>query len=138
MLTYLRSVTTPRIILWCYLIWYLGVLVKYFDPDPRLWGSSLGISAIVGTALYLSTARSGATPVKLERWQLRRLFIMPFCVSSFAALIKDRGFILIFYPSLVDNLRALGLCASFCAVCWLARQPSFGAERAPRPPSRAG
>lgn len=118
---YLRALTLPRGVLWCYLIWYGFAAVPYFDPSPRLWLSSLGLSAIIGTALYLSTARAGATPVKLDRWQLLRLFLMPFCVSSFAALIKDRGFVLIFHPTLVANLRALGACALFAGTVLLVK-----------------
>jgi aspartate/methionine/tyrosine aminotransferase len=38
---------------------------------------------------------------------------MPFCVSSFAALIKDRGFVLIFDPDWVANVGAIALCAAF-------------------------
>ena len=105
----------PQRVLWCYLVWYLVVLVRYFEPSPTLWLSSLGISAIVGTALYLSTARAGHTRVRLERWQIARLYLMPFCVSSFAALIKGHGFILVFHPSLRDNLLAASLCALFVA-----------------------
>lgn len=108
--------------LWCYLVWYLFVLVRYFDPNPALWLSSLGISAIIGSALYLSTARAGRTPVRLERWQIARLYLMPFCVSSFAALIKGRGFVLVFHPSVSDNLVAASLCGSFVAGTWLARR----------------
>src|SRR3954466_13850570 len=99
MVRYLRNLSTGRLVLWCYLVWYLVVLVRYFDPSPTLWLSSLGISAIVGSALYLSTARAGHTRVRLERWQIARLYLMPLCVSSFAALIKGHGFILVFHPS---------------------------------------
>lgn len=113
MLRYLAELRPVQKALWCYLVWYLFVLVRYFDPNPGLWGSSLGISAIVGSALYLSTARAGRVPVRLERWQIARLYLMPFCVSSFAALIKGRGFILVFHPSISDNLLAASACALF-------------------------
>ncbi len=98
-------------ILWCYFIWYAVVLVRYFDASARLWLTSLGLSAIIGVALYLSTAGSGTTKVKLDRWQLFRLFLMPFCVSSFAALVKSEHFILIFSPKPRENLLAVALCA---------------------------
>lgn len=110
---YFAGLRTAQRVLWSYLLWYLYVLARYFDPSASLWLSSLGISAIVGTALYLSTVRAGRTRVRLERWQIARLYVMPFCVSSFAALIKGRGFILIFHPSLHDNLAAASLCALF-------------------------
>ncbi len=111
---YLRQLDAPRLILWCYAIWYAVVLVRYFDPSPTLWLTSLGLSGIIGFALLLSTrAAIGRTP--LGGWGLFRLFLMPFCVSSFAALVKGRGFFLIFSPRLAENLLALALCAGFCA-----------------------
>ena len=111
---YLATLSAGRLILWCYFIWYAVVLVRYFDPAPRLWLTSLGLSGIIGFALYLSTAGSGTTKVKFDRWQLFRLFLMPFCVSSFAALVKDKGFILIFSPKPGENLLAVALCAALC------------------------
>jgi len=91
------------------------VLVRYFDPNPRLWLTSLGISLIVGIALYISTAGVSKN-VKLDRWQTFRLFLMPFCVSSFAALVKGRHFVLIFSPNPNEILAAIGLCGLLCAI----------------------
>ncbi len=122
---YFSSLSTGRLILWCYLIWYGVVLVRYFDPTPRLWLTSIGLSVIIGVALYLSTAGSGTTKVSFDRWQIFRLFLMPFCVSSFAALVKDRGFILVFSPKPQENLLAAGLCAALCLVV-------FGLKKARR------
>ena len=113
---YLTALSRGRLILWCYFIWYLVVLLHYFDPAPRLWLTSIGLSAIIGVALYLSTAGSGTTQVKLDRWQTFRLFLMPFCVSSFAALVKGKEFVLIFSPRPKENLLAISLCAALCAV----------------------
>lgn len=115
---YLATLSRGRLILWCYFIWYVVVLVRYFDPRPRIWLTSLGLSGIIGYALYLSTAGSGTTKVRLDRWQLFRLFLMPFCVSSFAALVKDHHFILIFSPNPREVLLAVTLCAVLCAVVW--------------------
>lgn len=122
LVTYLAGLTPPRLVLWCYLIWYGFVLVRYFDPSLALWLSSLGISAIIGTGLYLSTAYGGRRRTELETWQIVRLYMMPFCVSSFAALIKGRGFILVFDPSLSRNLLALGGCAAFVGAAALSRR----------------
>jgi hypothetical protein len=113
---YLRTLTKGRLVLWCYFIWYCVVLVRYFDPNPRLWLTSLGLSLIVGFALFISTTAAGTQKVKLEFWQTIRLFLMPFCVSSFAALVKGRGFILIFSPHPGEILLALGL----CSLLWVA------------------
>ena len=113
LLRYLANLSTGRLILWCYFIWYLVVLVRYFDPSLRLWLTSFGLSAIIGFALYLSTV-SGTNKVKLEFWQMFRLFLMPFCVSSFAALVKGKGFILIFSPKIEE----VGLAVGLCLVLW--------------------
>src|SRR3954454_24292558 len=121
-LRYLAGLRIAQQVLWCYLIWYLVVLARYFDASPTLWLSSLGISVIVGTALYLSTALAGRTRVTLGRWQVARLFAMPFCVSSFAALIKGHGFVLVFHPRARDNLLAAAACASFVETTSLLRR----------------
>ena len=113
---YLAKLTTGRLVLWCYFVWYLVVLIRYFDPSPRLWLTSLGISAIIGIALVISTTSSSKGTTKLEGWQVFRLFLMPFCVSSFAALVKGQGFVLIFSPRLSENLLALGICLALCVV----------------------
>ena len=111
LIRYLASLSTGRLILWCYFIWYCVVLVRYFDPTPRLWLTSLGLGGIIGVALYISTAAAGRDRVKLGFWPTFRLFLMPFCVSSFAALVKGKGFVLIFSPEPAEILIAVGLCA---------------------------
>src|SRR5438270_8262406 len=98
LLKYLRSMSAGRLILWCYFIWYLVVLVRYFDPSPSLWLTSLGLSLIIGVALLINTTASGTRRVRLEPWPTFRLFLTPFCVSSFSALVKGHGFFLIFSP----------------------------------------
>ena len=118
---YLLQLSTARLILWCYFIWYLVVLVRYFDPSPRLWLTSLGLSGIIGFALYLSTAGSGTTRLRLDRWQVFRLFLMPFCVSSFAALVKGKGFILIFSPRPEETVLAVIFCGVFYGVVVILR-----------------
>lgn len=118
---YLSSLTLPRFILWCYLIWWCGAAIPYFDPNPRLWLSSLGISGIIGTGLLLSTAYASATKTQLSRWVVARLYMMPFFVSSFAALIKDRGFFLVFHPSWAGNLLPFFSCGLFGVLVVLAR-----------------
>ena len=128
MVGYLRSLPAPKLLLWCYLLWYLFVAVTYFDPSPTLWASSLGLSGIIGTGLYLSTAFAGRERTRLAFWPIFRFYLMPFCVSSFSALIKGHGFVLIFHPTWGRNLEALALCASFCALAGACRllpaQPS--------------
>src|SRR5260221_3043174 len=111
-MSYFARLTRGRIVLWCYLIWYLFFAARYFDPSRDLWLTSLGLSGVIGLALFISTAGGDS---RLGRWQVIRLFLMPFCVSSFSALVKGRGFILIFSPRLYEDLMALGCCLAFCA-----------------------
>jgi len=113
LLRYLARLSASRLILWCYLCWYLTIVSLYFDPTPALWLSSLGISAIIGFALILSTDRAAHWP---PSWVTFRLFLMPFCVSSYAVLIKGQGFVLLFSPKLGDNLLCLAACAGFLAL----------------------
>lgn len=105
LLQYVSSLTRGKIILWCYLIWYLVTVAHHFDPSPRLWLNSLGISAVVGFALHLSVEKA-RTP-KVDHWQTVRLFLMPFCVSSFSALTKGQGFLLVLPPSPTELLLSL-------------------------------
>jgi Na+/H+-dicarboxylate symporter len=119
MIKYLAGLPPGRIVLWCYLLWYLFFVAHYFDPAPALWITSLGISCIVGIALILST--SGGEN-RLSRWQIFRLFLMPFCVSSFSALVKGHGFVLVFSPHPGQDLAAAGLCAAFCLVVLAAKR----------------
>lgn len=121
LIRYLANLSKGRLILWCYFIWYVVVLVRYFDPSLRLWLTSLGLSAIIGFALFISTTASGTRQVKLDFWQVFRLFLMPFCVSSFSALVKGKGFVLVFSPNPGEVLMAVALCALLCAVVTLLR-----------------
>jgi hypothetical protein len=123
---YLANLSNGRLILWCYFVWYLVVLVRYFDSSPRLWLTSLGLSGIIGFALYLSTVSGVANKVTLEFWQVFRLFLMPFCVSSFAALVKGKDFILIFSPNPGEIATAIGLCLLLWTVVTLLKRSKRG------------
>jgi hypothetical protein len=125
---YLRGLPAPKALLWCYFIWYAFVAVRYFEPTPSLWGTSFGLSVIIGTGLYISTSYTGQARRTLGFWPVFRFYLMPFCVSSFAALIKDRGFVLIFHPNLIENLEALGLCAAFCLLVVVAKRLPDGSQ----------
>src|SRR5215831_14646814 len=132
LIRYLSYLSNGRLILWCYFIWYSVVLVRYFDPSPRLWLTSLGLSLIIGFALFISTTTASANKVKLDFWQTFRLFLMPFCVSSFSALVKGRGFILIFSPKPMEIATAAGLCAMLCIVVLMLRRSKRRTETAER------
>ena len=108
---YFAKLPPGKIVLWCFLIWYTATVLQHFDPAPAIWLNALGISAIVGVALYLSVREPGKPPP--DRWTVMRLFLMPFCVSSFSQLIKGRGFVLVFPPDTREIATSLAACAAF-------------------------
>ena len=126
LLRYLRGLTIGRTILWCYAIWYAVNVALHFDSRPRLWLTSLGLSAIIGTALLISTRSASRGTTSLDGWQIFRLYLMPFCVSSFAALVKEAGYILIFPPSLRENLLGFALMAGFVALVCILKMSRWG------------
>ena len=109
--SYFARLTAGKVVLWCFLIWYLATVIHHFDATPGIWLNALGISAIIGVALYLSVREPGKPAP--DRWTTMRLFLMPFCVSSFSQLIKGKGFVLVFPPGLHENVIALAACAAF-------------------------
>ena len=129
--SYLANLTTGRTILWCYAIWYGVNVAHHFDPTPRLWITALGLAAIIGTALLISTRSSSTGATHLDRWQIFRLYLMPFCVSSFAALVKDRGYVLVFPPSLRENVIGIVLITVFVLVARLLRAPAPASRHQP-------
>lgn len=108
---YFAGLSARKQILWCYLIWYLVTVYYRFDSSPALWINSMGISLIIGTGLILSVAAPAGR--KADRWQIFRLFLMPFCVSSFAALIKGHAYIFVFPMAPAELLASAGACAIF-------------------------
>ncbi|NJL35409.1 MAG: hypothetical protein HC899_00655 [Leptolyngbyaceae cyanobacterium SM1_4_3] len=114
LIQYFYEIKLNKAILWCYLIWYIVIVYFYFDPSPKIWTNAVGISAVIGTALLLSVS-SGRSNQR-DYWQTFRLYLMPFCVSSFFALIKDQGFIIIISPKLGETLVAMLWCGLFLLV----------------------
>lgn len=118
-LRYLSQLPGGKLILWCYLIWWGSTVFHHFDPSPRIWLNSVGISIVIGVALLLSVG--GLKSATKDRWQTFRLFAMPFCVSSFSSLIKGKGFILVFPPTMSELATSVGLCLAFAAGVMLLR-----------------
>ena len=116
---YLAHLAPGKIVLWCFLVWYLATVVHHFDATPSIWLNALGISAIIGVALYLSVREPGKPPP--DRWTTLRLFMMPFCVSSFSQLIKGQGFMLVFPPGAREFAMSLAAVAIFVAVVFTAK-----------------
>ena len=115
LLKYLKTIRIQKIILWCYFVWYLTIMSIYFEAALKLWASSLGISFIIGFALILSTNQHG---VKQDIWVKIRLFLFPFCVSSYSATIKDYDFILLFPSNLFHLSISIVNCLLLLLLIW--------------------
>ena len=114
---YIVQLPKGKIVLWCYLIWYVVTVILHFDPSPAIWLNSVGLSLVIGIALKLSVAGAKpAQPARPEHWQNMRLFLMPFCVSSFASLIKGKGYVLIAPPDLFELAVSIASCVAFVLI----------------------
>jgi hypothetical protein len=126
MTDYFAAMPKGKVVLWCYLIWYLVTVFFYFDPAIEIWINSLGISLIIGCALVLSV--SSSADIKLDQWQRFRLFLTPFCVSSFSALIKGQGFLFVVPPKLSEQIVLAGACVVFvlfvCVIKYTRKAPT--------------
>ncbi len=112
LLQYFYKIKLDKTILWCYLIWYFVVVWFHFDPAFKIWINATGISVVIGTGLLLSVSSGGDR----DPWQTFRLYLMPFCVSSFSTLIKDQGFIVVVSPNILETLVAIFCCAAFLSI----------------------
>ena len=118
LIQYLYKIKLDKAILWCYLIWYVVVVGFHFDPSVKIWINSLGISVVIGTGLILSVSSSKG---KRDHWQTFRLYLMPFCVSSFSALIKEQGFIIFISPNVTETIVAVLCCGLFLSVIFVVK-----------------
>jgi len=114
LIQYIYEIKLSKAILWCYLIWYIVIVYFYFDASSKIWINSIGISAVIGTGLLLSVSADKLG--KRDNWQTFRLYLMPFCVSSFSALIKGQGFIVFISPKVAETLVAVLCCALFLSL----------------------
>ena len=127
MIRYIRQLEPTKTILWCYLVWYFAIVSQYFDPTPSLWLSSLGIAILIGFALNLAAAQKGQGP---DRWVVFRLYVFPFCVSSYSALIKGKGFFLLFPSESKPFLLGLSSCLAFLLLVYLIKASGRNASAA--------
>lgn len=122
-LHYFRAIKMGKVILWCYLIWYLVTVYFHYDSNLKIWFNSIGISFVIGFGLLLSVSTNSLKETLTTNiWQSARLFIMPFCVSSFSALIKGQSFILIFSSNAHELLFASSSCGLFVLCVLLIKQ----------------
>lgn len=130
MVRYLARVPAKRVVLWIALLWHGVVAFRHGDAGLAAWTTALGMAVIVGTLLTINAIPAGGTLRSLAPWAVFRFFLIPFCVSSFSALVKGKGFWLIFPARLEDNLLPVGVCAAFCGLVGVARFLPQQGERA--------
>lgn len=118
LISYFAALRPPKLVLWCYLAWYFAVVACYFDPSPAIWLSALGISGLIGIALIFATGVPGQ---RTDPWTKFRLFLFPFCVSSYSTLIKGKGFILLFPTQAKPLIAGLSACAAMLLVHFICR-----------------
>ncbi|HEY8977675.1 MAG TPA: hypothetical protein VIN75_25905 [Burkholderiaceae bacterium] len=126
LLGYIAGLPRGRIVLWCYLAWYLVIAARYFDPAPAIWLNAAGISAVIGSALWLGVRQPGTG---IGFWPTFRLYLTPFCVSSFSSLIKGRGFVLVFPQDGAVLAQAAGACGAFVALVILVKAAAKASRR---------
>lgn len=118
MIRYLARLESTTLTLWCYFCWYVAIVSQYFDSTPGLWLSSVGIAFLIGFALNIAARQKGQKP---DRRIVFRLYLFPFCVSSYSALIKGKGFILLFPTETKPLLIAIGTCCGFITVSMMCK-----------------
>ena len=132
MLKYLANLRLPMMVLWCYLLWYLLILAHYFQREFQLWLTAFGLALIVGLAHNLNVKSDRVGGRKTSPWVVFRFYLIPFCVSSFAGLVKGKGFVMIFSPTFQENLTGGAICLVFLALVWLSKHLHHGARNPPR------
>lgn len=123
MIRYFKNISNGKMVLWCYLIWYVVTVYYYFDSSLGIWLNSVGLSVVIGIALMLSVSNTNIQ--QKDHWQTFRLFMMPFCVSSFASLIKDQGFVLILPPKPHEQIVSIGACIIFLSLVYFIKKTSL-------------
>ncbi len=123
MIRYFKNISNGKMVLWCYLIWYVVTVYYYFDSSLGIWLNSVGLSVVIGIALMLSVSNTNTQ--QKDHWQTFRLFMMPFCVSSFASLIKDQGFVLILPPKPHEQIASIGACIIFLSLVYFIKKTSL-------------
>jgi len=118
---YLAGLDSARMFLWSGLIWYLTMSLRHPPVSAVTWLQSAGIAFVVGAILLANTSESGGAPRPRKFWPTARLFIIPFCVSSFSMTMHASGLVLIFSREMRDNLWGLAAVSSFLLLCRAAR-----------------
>jgi hypothetical protein len=122
---FLHQSTGPAFaLLAAFFVWWLCMVIFFFDPAWPLWVNTLVITAFVGTALNVNAFTSSQEPHLLafarnQPWLVARFFLIPFCVSSYGGIADSAHFVAAF-PSTHAVSAAVGICvAVFVALLML-------------------
>lgn len=121
-LRYLARLEARRVLLWSALIWYAVTMARHATANPDIWLGAAGVAGVVGVILAANAIPPGGTWRALGFWPAARFFLIPFCVSSFSAVMREVGFVVIFPRNVADNLAAGGAVAAFLLLCGAARR----------------
>jgi len=128
-ISYLARLDNRRLLLWSAFFWYVAIMARHASASPALWLNSAGIAAVISVILAANAIPAGRNWRDLGIWPLARFFLIPFCVSSFSAVMNKAGLVLIFPRNLADNLVATGTVAGFLVLCAAARRWGRAADR---------
>uniref|UniRef100_A0A6U2Z8K1 Uncharacterized protein n=2 Tax=Lotharella globosa TaxID=91324 RepID=A0A6U2Z8K1_9EUKA len=79
----------PLMPVWFLLFWYIYVMAFFGADDASVWGTAVGIMFIIGFTL---TGNMYHAPFEKywseKKWATLRVFIIPFCVSSYSSSVS--------------------------------------------------
>lgn len=129
MIRYLARLDNRHLLLWSAFLWYVAIMARHATASPAAWLNSAGIAAVISIILAANAILPGRKWSDLGFWPLARFFLIPFCVSSFSAVMHKEGLVLVFPRNLADNLAAAGTVALFLLLCAAAHHWGRAADR---------
>lgn len=129
LISYLARLDNRRLLLWSAFLWYVAIMARHATSSPAVWLNSAGIAAVISVILAANAIPVGRNWQDLGFWPLARFFLIPFCVSSFSAVMNKAELVLIFPRNLADNLVAAGAVVLFLMLCAAARRWGRAADR---------
>ena len=123
--SYVReTLQVPQILLLSFFIWYLFIVIS-FSSNYLVWVNAIVMAFFVGNILclnaYMATKKEKYFEFLSEnRWIVVRLFLIPFCVSSYSGVAFSHGFIAAFpVNEYTTGLIGLGISLGFMGVLLL-------------------
>ncbi len=96
-------------------------MARHATASLAVWLNAAGIAAAIGVILAANAIPPGQQWRDLGFWPLARFFLIPFCVSSYSAVMNRIGLVLIFPIAVEDNLTGAAAIVGFLLICLAAR-----------------